>query len=80
MLIVIVAEVKGGTSTYVKGLAGTIPLILFTYFFPIVLSYIVFPYREKWGERAFTDIAFTFTDTLGYSMIVAAVLSQFGTS
>eukprot|EP01127_Copromyxa_protea_P012884 TRINITY_DN3393_c0_g1_i2.p1 TRINITY_DN3393_c0_g1~~TRINITY_DN3393_c0_g1_i2.p1 ORF type:complete len:300 (+),score=56.79 TRINITY_DN3393_c0_g1_i2:391-1290(+) len=74
----VAAEVQGGTRTYVRGLAGTIPLILLTYFFPITLGYIVYPYKDKWGPKAFADIGFTFTDTLGYSMIVASVLSQFG--
>eukprot|EP01126_Amoeba_proteus_P043876 TRINITY_DN4840_c0_g1_i14.p1 TRINITY_DN4840_c0_g1~~TRINITY_DN4840_c0_g1_i14.p1 ORF type:complete len:356 (-),score=43.36 TRINITY_DN4840_c0_g1_i14:90-1157(-) len=71
-------EVKGGTRTYICGLAGALPLTLFTYVFPVILSYLVFPYREKWGDHTFTDVAFTYTQSLGVSMLIASVLSNFG--
>lgn len=71
-------DIEGGTSTYVLGLAGTLPLILLTYIFPITLGFLVYPQRELWQVHAFTDIAFSFTPSLGLSMVAASALSHFG--
>eukprot|EP01126_Amoeba_proteus_P003814 TRINITY_DN11280_c0_g1_i2.p1 TRINITY_DN11280_c0_g1~~TRINITY_DN11280_c0_g1_i2.p1 ORF type:complete len:290 (-),score=24.01 TRINITY_DN11280_c0_g1_i2:116-985(-) len=71
-------DVIGGYRTYILGLFGTLPLILFSYIFPILVSISIKGDISEWNSNSFTHIAFLLTQSLGLSMVVAAVLNNVG--
>eukprot|EP01126_Amoeba_proteus_P062605 TRINITY_DN8539_c0_g2_i2.p1 TRINITY_DN8539_c0_g2~~TRINITY_DN8539_c0_g2_i2.p1 ORF type:complete len:334 (+),score=54.44 TRINITY_DN8539_c0_g2_i2:112-1113(+) len=70
-------DVTGGQPTYTLGLFGTFPLVLVTFVFPVLVGIALEKDITKWDNNAFTDIAYTVASSLGLSMVIAAILSNF---
>eukprot|EP01087_Luapelamoeba_hula_P021477 TRINITY_DN7520_c0_g1_i1.p1 TRINITY_DN7520_c0_g1~~TRINITY_DN7520_c0_g1_i1.p1 ORF type:complete len:588 (+),score=89.19 TRINITY_DN7520_c0_g1_i1:38-1801(+) len=73
-------EVKGGKSTYIKGILFAMPFDIATYFFPVFIGYVLSPnMKTGWGSGYFTTVA----EVEGYWMAIwvftTSVMANFGT-
>jgi amino acid transporter len=73
-------EVKGGKSTYLKGVFLTIPASFLTYIGPVLLGLVAMPdYQSSmWTDGGYTKIAASINTWLGVFMTVCALLAMFG--
>ncbi len=71
-------EVKGGKSTYLKGVLLTIPASFVTYIGPALLCLIAVPQYSSPLWNGYTHLAGAITPWLGVLMTVCALLAMFG--
>ena len=74
-------EVKGGRKTFMSGIIGSFPLIFINYFIPTAIGYSINGNYNNWVAGYFAPLAFllnTQRSYLGYWMVVASALSNFG--
>jgi len=74
-------EVKGGRKTFMMGIMCSFPLIFLNYFFPICFGYSVQSNWSLWQSGYFTtiaDLVKTRGNYLGYWMVAASAISNFG--
>jgi len=71
-------EVKGGRPTFIKGIFGSMPLIMINYYFPILIGYGISSDYTQWIDGYFTQIPYLINNWLGPWMVAASALSNFG--
>ncbi len=73
-------EVKGGKTTYLKGIFLTIPGSFLTYIGPVLLGLVAVPQYQSvlWTDGGYTKIAASINSWLGVLMTVCALLAMFG--
>jgi len=71
-------EVKGGRSTFLKGIFGSVPLIFINYFFPIWFGYSIDKNWKDWTSGFFSPLAYKLSHWLGAWMVAASAVSNFG--
>jgi hypothetical protein len=67
-------EVKGGRPTYIRGIAGSMPLIILNYLGPIIFGYFQINTWTTWQAGYFTDIGYSVAQWLGIWMVAASAL------
>lgn len=67
-------EVKGGRSTFMRGLLGSFPLIFMNYFWPIFIGYSIDTNYQDWTSGYFTPLAYKLTKWLGIWMAASSAV------
>lgn len=75
----VAGEVKDGRKTYITGISIGLPLNILNYFLPVLVGWVYTPDRSVWVSGYFTTLAYKMSSVLGYYMMAASVMSNFGT-
>jgi len=71
-------EVKGGRPTIMKGILGSMPLVMVNYLFPLIIGILIYPEWAQWQSGFFTKVAGRVTPWVKYFMVGSSILSNFG--
>eukprot|EP01119_Soliformovum_irregulare_P010477 TRINITY_DN2583_c0_g1_i1.p1 TRINITY_DN2583_c0_g1~~TRINITY_DN2583_c0_g1_i1.p1 ORF type:complete len:477 (+),score=95.86 TRINITY_DN2583_c0_g1_i1:67-1497(+) len=71
-------EVKGGRPTIMRGIIGSMPLVMVNYLFPLIIGILIAPDWQDWQSGYFTVVASRVTPWVHYFMVGSSVLSNFG--
>ncbi len=67
-------EVKGGRPTFLKGIIGSLPIIVANYFGPIMIGLPFSPNIQLWNSGWFTTLAQNIAPWLGGWMVASSFI------